>query len=125
MTAFTKSGFLITATSDAILNASDAFTSPTTGIVVASNSFSGYSLILSSTFANDLYTLMGSPSLYTGYLIYFSPGNGNNFSILTADSNIIIPNSTTFTYNATVNNTMQAVVFQLTQISPPQFTVWG
>lgn len=127
MTNFTGPPFVITSSSDTTLYASDAFNAPDTGIVVSSNNFGGYTLTLSDTFASDLYTLMGSPSLYTGYKIYFSIGNGNFFVIQNADSNIITDYSSTFLYDSgQINSDFHPILFQLTQITPdPQFTLWG
>lgn len=116
-----------TGSSSITMTASQAFTGPSTGFVILGPDFVTKTITLSSTFAADLYALLGSPllTLYTYDIIFSMSNSGYFFYLTTADTNIITSNSYKFTQNGgLINGPSQGFLFVLTQISPPQFTVY-
>jgi hypothetical protein len=126
MSQLTQAPHYVNATHDTDLTVSQAFSGSSGGYVVIGPHFSNRTLTLDSSFAQDLYDEIGTPSLNYAYPIWFSIGNGNSFVLATNDDNIITTNSTTFEYNeGFFDLNISPLVFILTQVSPPQFTVYG
>lgn len=111
---------------DQILTGDQVVTSPNGGIVVSGPNFSGYSLTTSSSFANELYNRIysaseGAINPLTNYIypVRFSYGNGYSFSLFNGDSNLIVTDSTTFSYNNGIGNGYQPNIFFVLTTPPP------
>lgn len=116
----------INTTNDETLTGDRVVTAPHGGIVVSGPNFSGYSLILSSDFANELYnqiyTASGNtilPSVNYIYPVLFSAGNGNSYALFNSDSNIITTDSTTFAYNNYITDYWQPRISFFLTTAPP------
>ena len=98
------------------------------GYIVSGSNFSGYNLTLQSGFAAALWTALGDPStLYSSYPVTFSCGNGNSYSVVVSDSNLITTYSTTLTYNSgyITSSWQPTILFVLTDVENKVFTLYG
>jgi hypothetical protein len=115
----------INVASDTNLSATDA----AKGWIVSGPNFSGYNLTMPSGFASSLYTALGGVllSLYHIHHVHFTAGANYSYTLVNADSDILTADCTTISANNGIISTswQPRIGFQLTQISPPQFTLFG
>ena len=118
-----------TVTTDTVLVASNIITLPYQGWIMVGPGFTGNTITMDNGFANDLYVALGAPALLYAFTLVLSFVGARDYSatLSVIDPDIDISNSTTLAFrNGRIcTDKMLVLMFVLTQVSPPQWTVYG